>query len=125
MYHFRLILFGSASSPFMLYATLHCLLTQCGSTISKDILQNLYVNNILSGCSTEEESVVFCNESRTILSEANFKLRSWVSNSKQLCDSAKKDHCNNYREVYSTNATQHTYHRDINKNSEPIYEKYT
>ena len=90
-YRFRVVLFGSASSPFMLYAALHCHLTQCSSTVSKDLLQNLYVDNILSGCSTEEESVAFYTEARTILSEANFNLRSWASNSKQLCDSAKKD----------------------------------
>ena len=89
-YRFRVVLFGLASSPFMLYAALHYL-TQCSSTISKDLLQNLYVDNILSGHSTEEESVVFYTEARTILCEANFNLRSWASNSKQLCDSAKKD----------------------------------
>ena len=49
------------------------------------------MDNILSGRSTEEESVVFYSEARTILSEANFNLRSWASNSTQLCDSAKKD----------------------------------
>ena len=43
----------------MLYATLHHHLIQCSSTVSKDLLQNLYVDNILSRCSTEEESVVF------------------------------------------------------------------
>ena len=59
--------------------------------MSKDLLQNLYVDNILSGRSTEEESVGYCGEARTILSEANFNLWSWASNSKQLRDSAKKD----------------------------------
>ena len=90
-YRFRAVLFGSASSPFMLYAALYYHLTQCSSTVSKDLLQNLYVDNILSGCSTEEESVLFYNEARKTLSEANFNLRSWASNSKQLRDLAKKD----------------------------------
>ena len=49
------------------------------------------VDKILSGRPTEEESVVFYSEARTILSEANFNLRSWAFNSTQLCDSAKKD----------------------------------
>ena len=90
-YCFRVVLSDSASSPFMLYAALHCHLTQCSSIVSKDLLQNLYVDKILSGRATEEESVVFYSEARTILSEANFNLRSWASNSTQLCDSAKKD----------------------------------
>ena len=75
----------------MLYAVLHYHLTQCSSTVSKDLLQNLYVDNILSGCPTEEESVMFYSEARKILSAANFNLRSWASNSKQLCNSAKED----------------------------------
>ena len=91
VYRFRVVLFGSASSPFMLYAALHSHLTQCTSTISKDLLQNLYVDNVLSGCHSEEESVAFYIEARKVLSEANFNLRSWASNSKQLCDLAKKD----------------------------------
>ena len=46
---------------------------------------------VLSGCSTEEESVVYYGEAKIILSEANFNLRSWASNSKQLRHSTKKD----------------------------------
>ena len=79
-YRFKVVLFGSASSPFMLYAALHCHLTHCSSTTSKDLLQNLYVDNILSGCSTEEESIVYYTEARKALSDANFNLRSWASN---------------------------------------------
>ena len=75
----------------MLYAALHSHLTLCTSSISKDLLQNLYVDNILSGCHNEEESVAFYIEARKVLSEANFNLRSFASNSKDLCDLAKKD----------------------------------
>ena len=53
-YQFKAVLFGAASSPFMLYAALHCHLTHHKSATSTDILQNLYVDNILSGRSTEE-----------------------------------------------------------------------
>ena len=74
----------------MLHAALHCHLTQY-SSISKDLLQNLYVDNILSGCPTEEETVAYYTEARTALSEANFNLRSWASNSKQLRNTAGKD----------------------------------
>jgi len=91
IYRFRVVLLGSASSPFMLHATLHCHLTQYCSTVSNDLLLNLYVDNISSGCSTEVESVTFYTEARRILSAANFNLRSWASSSTQLCDLAKKD----------------------------------
>jgi len=90
-YHFWVVLFGSASSSFKLYAAFHCHLTQYNSVTSTDILQNLYVDNILSGCSTEEGSLAYYTKARATLSKANFNLRSWASNSNQLCVAAKKD----------------------------------
>ena len=45
-YRFKVVLFGSASSPFMLYAVLHSHLTQSSFMIARDLLQNLYVDNI-------------------------------------------------------------------------------
>ena len=87
----RLFLFGSARSPFMLYAALHCHLTQSGTDISTNILQNLYVDNILSGCSTEEGAITYYNEARATLCAANFNLRSWASNSNHLSIAARKD----------------------------------
>ena len=101
-YRFKVVLFGSASSPFMLYAALHCHLTQCSSTTAKDLLHNLYVDNILSGCSTEEEAILYYTEARTTLSEANFNLRSWASNSKQVCAAAERDHVADNSEQVNT-----------------------
>ena len=90
-YRFRVVLFGSASSPFMLYAVLHFHLTQSSSTVARDLLKNLYVDNILSGRSTEQESIQYYTEARTILSGANFNLRSWASNNNQICTAANED----------------------------------
>ena len=90
-YRFKAVLFGAASSPFMLYAALHCHLTHQNSFTSADILQNLYVDNVLSGCSTEEALLTYYKEARTTLFEANFNMRSWASNSNQLRTLAKAD----------------------------------
>jgi len=76
IYCFRVVLFGLDSLPFILYAALHCHLTQFCSKVSNDLFLNLYVDNVLSGCSTEAESVTFYTEARRILSAANFNLRS-------------------------------------------------
>ena len=69
----------------------HSHLTGYNSATSTDILQNLYVDNILSGCSTEEGSLVYYTEAKHILSEVNFNLWSLASNSDQLCAAAKKN----------------------------------
>ena len=47
-YHFRAVLFGSVSSPFMLNATLHYHLRKFSTPIAADIETNLYVGTMLS-----------------------------------------------------------------------------
>lgn len=84
VYHFKAVLFGSVSSPFMLNAALHCHLQKYPSPITTDIENNLYVDNVVSGCNTELNAKDYYNKSRSILSLAKFNLRSWASNSKQV-----------------------------------------
>ena len=84
MYRFKTVLFGAVSSAFMLYATLYHHLQCCNTPLSHDILANLYVDNIVSGCETESAAIQYYNHARLIMSKAKFNLRSWVSNSSQL-----------------------------------------
>ena len=84
IYCFKVVLFGSASSPFMLGATLHLHLSKYNSQIAHDMQQNLYVDNVISGSPTEESAIQYFNEARKIMSDANFNLRSWASNSQHL-----------------------------------------
>ena len=83
-YRFKVVLFGSASSPFMLAATLRLHLSKYNSQIVHNIQQNLYVDNVISGSPTEESAIQYFNEARKIMSDANFNLRSWASNSQHL-----------------------------------------
>ena len=48
-YRFRVVLFGSVSSPFMLYAAIHYHLSRHPSSVAKDMQSNLYVDNVISG----------------------------------------------------------------------------
>jgi len=64
-------------SPFMLNAALTFHLTIYASPISKDLLSNLYVDNVLLGCSTEKAALLY-------FSGAGFNLWSWSSNCTQL-----------------------------------------
>jgi len=54
-YRFKVVLFGSTSSTFMLSATLHHHLDLNQSPVSHDIKCNLYVDNVFSGCRSEKE----------------------------------------------------------------------
>ena len=68
----------------MLTATLHHHLYSYDNPIAHDMLQNLYVDNIISGCSTEEEAIWYYKEVWSIMIQAKFNLRSWAFNSPQL-----------------------------------------
>ena len=84
VYRFRKILFGAVSSPFILYATLHYHLQQCNNYLSSDILHNLYVDNVPPRHSSEANIIHCYHSARSILAEAHFNLRAWVTNSPQL-----------------------------------------
>ena len=84
VYRFKVVLFGSASSPFMLNATVRLHLSNQNSETADDMIQSLYVDNVISGGPTEESVVQYFRKARTYMSEANFNLRSWASNSPQL-----------------------------------------
>ena len=99
VYRFKVVLFGSVSSPFMLNAVLQHLLRADDSTVAKDIRQNLYVDNVISGFSNEERAVQYYKQARKIMSNANFNLRSWASNSTNLRKVAQKDNVANERAI--------------------------
>ena len=84
VYRFKVVPFGAASSPFILNAVLQHHLKQHTSTVSQDMLANLYMDNVISSCETEQQAVKYYRESRTIMSSASFNLRSWSSNSAEL-----------------------------------------
>ena len=90
-YRFRVVLFGAVSSPFMLNAALHCHLAQYKSPTAENMLTNLYVDNIVSGCSSESEATSYYSKARSIMNDAHLNLRSWASNSPQLMEQANRD----------------------------------
>ena len=75
VYRFKVIPFGATSSPFVLNAVLQHHLNQYISAVSLDMLTNLYVDNVISGCDTEQEVVHYYKESRAkILKESREKI---------------------------------------------------
>ena len=83
-YRFTVVPFGSSSLPFMLAAVLDLHLNKVGSPVAQDMKENMYVDNILSGCNIEDESEVYYKQSRELMSQANFNPCSWSSNSHHL-----------------------------------------
>jgi len=63
----------------MLAAVLDLHLTKVGSPVAQDMKENM-----LSGCNTEDELELYYKQSRKLVSQANFKIRSWSFNSHRL-----------------------------------------
>ena len=90
-YRFRVVLFGAVCSPFVVNTALHCHLAQYKSPTAQNMLANLYVDNIVSGCPSESEAISYYNKALSIMKGAHFNLRSWASNSSRLMDQASRD----------------------------------
>ena len=78
----------------MLNATLNLHLKKFSSSVAEDMNTNLYVDNLISGCDSEQQVIDYYVQSRSIMYKANFNLRSWSTNSHKLCAITKKEHTN-------------------------------
>ena len=62
-YRFTVVPFGASSSPFILGAVLDLYLSKSHLQVAADMRNNIYVDNILSSCSTEEELLAYYHQS--------------------------------------------------------------
>ena len=91
-FRFKAVLFGTTSSPFMLHATLCCHLQHLDSPVATNMLSNIYVDNIVSGCQSSQQGVHYYKTARHIMKQANFNLRAWASNCQAIQSLAEADH---------------------------------
>ena len=91
-YRFKAVLFGATCSPFILCATIIKHLEKYRDNwLSKHLIRDIYVENIIFSFSTEHDIIEFYRDTLAIMSAASFNLRSWNSNSKSVCEAAKSD----------------------------------
>ena len=91
-YRFKVVLFEATCSPFILNATiLKHLGSQKNNLTAEIIWRDLNVDNILSSFPSETETTAYYTESRDLMLQAGFNLRSWTSNSETLRQIAKRD----------------------------------
>ena len=85
-YNFKVNIFGSRASSFILAAVLK---HHLGKYLSEEPLipetqENLLVDNLVTGCSTEAEAFEFFKRSRSIFRNAAMNLRDWSSNNETI-----------------------------------------
>ena len=98
-YQFKVVLFGASCSPFILNAALTFHVQQHPSPVSTSVLKSLYVDNIVSGCDTEQEALQYFLESRSLMNISKFNLHTWASNSQSLRDLAKQHNVVDEKEI--------------------------
>jgi len=89
VYRFTRAVFGLTSSPFLLNATVrHHLSKFVDIAILKEIvekvMEDLYVDDLISGCDSIEEGKLFYKKIKGVMSGAGFILRKWISNNTEL-----------------------------------------
>ena len=88
---FTRVTFGNSASPFLLNATikLHLSKFEEDKTI-RELKQNLYVDDWLSGADDEKELMEMMVKAEQVLKEASFPLTKWTSNSPQVRERLKR-----------------------------------
>ena len=94
MYRFARVPFGVISSPFLLGATVQHHLKLVGGPTAEKIGNNIYVDNVITGVSSEDEAIEFYKEAKSIFQKATMNLREWGSNSNRLLEAIPpSDNC--------------------------------
>ena len=86
IYRFCRIPFGVISSPFLLGATITYHLQRSSNRIAKDLLRNIYVDNLITGVDTVDKGKLLYTEAKGLFKSASMNLREWASNSKEFID---------------------------------------
>ena len=65
----------------MFSATAEHHLDEANTTTAKQIKEDLYVDNLITGTSNDEEALQLYKEAKKIFQDASLYLRDWISNS--------------------------------------------
>lgn len=130
---FRLntITYGTANAPYLAIRTLLQLAIDVEKIypIAANIIKNnMYVDDVLSGCCESDELQYIYNELKNAFGSAHFNLRKWCSNSKDFlkqipeCDRELKANDNNVKALgiaWSPNDDVFTYELNVSMDSNP------
>ena len=73
-YRFCRVLFGAAPSPFLLNATIRYHLNENDNWIMKDLTENMYMDNVVTGTNCHDKALEYYSLSRNYLQKAGMNL---------------------------------------------------
>ena len=80
-YRFCRVPFGIVSSPFLLGATVETHLDSYGTPILEQLKRDIYVDNIITGASSDKEGIEIYQKAKCMFNEASMNFREWLSKS--------------------------------------------
>lgn len=89
------VTYGMNCSPYLALRTLRQLATDEGHhhpAAASILLQDTYVDDIISGASTQEEALKLQQDLISLLNKGGFELRKWCSNSERLLQAVEDGH---------------------------------
>ena len=84
IFRFKVLPFGANCSPFILNIVLQHHLRGLEGQTSEKLLQDTYVDNIITGVNTIEEALNFYEEANEAMNKASFNLKYWNTNNPEL-----------------------------------------
>ncbi|XP_063364633.1 uncharacterized protein LOC134653232 [Cydia amplana] len=78
--------FGIISSPFLLTATIRYHMSQTDGNLLKDIANNCYVDNLVTGANSVKEAQEIYEKTRETFGQISMNIRDWLSNNKEFLD---------------------------------------
>uniref|UniRef100_A0A7I4Z4F9 Reverse transcriptase domain-containing protein n=1 Tax=Haemonchus contortus TaxID=6289 RepID=A0A7I4Z4F9_HAECO len=83
-YRFKRLPFGTKASPSILNMAISTVLTRIGTELSKEILNNIYVDNVFLAAESSEEAIQKMELSRKLFSQIGMNLRDFISSSTEV-----------------------------------------
>ena len=91
IYRFARLSLGIMSSPFLLSATVEHFLDETNITAAKQIKDDIYVDNLITGTNNDEVALQLYKEAKKNFHDASVNLRDWISNSKFANENTSPD----------------------------------
>ena len=88
---FSRVPFGFVSSPFLLIATVIHHLNKYNMPLTRELIDNLYMDNMASKANSVEEAVDNYHKIKEIFRKAKMNVREFISNSKKVNDQINKE----------------------------------
>ena len=91
MYRFCRVIWGVISASFLLACVILFHLLQYDTDVSRDIIKNLYADNLISGSDSTQRAINYYNETKRMFNEAGMNMCKWSSNDGEVMQHIKEE----------------------------------